>query len=76
MFVSMFSFVLGCVDQLLNIVYATMFYLWMPRELQRVILLGIFVISVIHLSRGDAISPVGDARLQVKATAKAHPQIS
>ena len=26
--------------------------------------------------RGDTISPVGDARLQVKATAKAHPQIS
>ena len=26
--------------------------------------------------RGDTTSPVGDARLQVKATANAHPQIS
>ena len=75
MFVSMFSFVLGCVDQLLNIVYATMFYLWMPRELQRVILLGIFVISVIHLGEMPSLQSVMrdfKSRLRQKRTRKFH----
>ena len=49
MFVSLFLFVLGCVDQTLNIFFATMFCMWMPRELQGVYLLGIFVASVTRL---------------------------
>ena len=49
MFVSLFLFMLGCVDQTLNIFFATMFCTWMPRELQGVYLLGIFVASAMHL---------------------------
>ena len=49
MFVSLFSFVLGFVDQTLNIFLATMFCMWMPWELQGVYLLGIFVASVMCL---------------------------
>ena len=48
MFVSYLSFACRCVDQLLNIFYATMFCYWMPQELQIVVLVDVLVLSVIH----------------------------